>query len=197
MLFRREFLQGIRDGTISLAFRSWRRPSVRGGGTLLTPVGQLGIRSVTPIDPNRISTADARRAGYESRDVLLAELRRRTDGEVFRIELGSLRPDPRIALREAAKPTAAEAREVCEKLRRLDSRATEGEWTLRTLEAIRSNPGVRAGDLCSLVGQEKKRFKLNVRKLKSLGLTESLETGYRLSPRGDAVLRALQRRGQA
>jgi len=31
-------------------------------------------------------------------------------------------------------------------------------------------------------------FKANVRKLKALGLTESLEVGYRLSPRGEALL---------
>jgi hypothetical protein len=31
-------------------------------------------------------------------------------------------------------------------------------------------------------------FKRDVRKLKELGLTESLEVGYRLSPRGAALL---------
>jgi hypothetical protein len=31
-------------------------------------------------------------------------------------------------------------------------------------------------------------FKLDVRKLKELGLTESLPIGYRLSPRGETVL---------
>ena len=31
-------------------------------------------------------------------------------------------------------------------------------------------------------------FKVNVRKLKGLGLAESLEVGYRLSPRGRALL---------
>lgn len=38
------------------------------------------------------------------------------------------------------------------------------------------------------------RFKPRVRQLKELGLTESLEVGYRLSPRGRAVLRHLERR---
>ena len=33
-------------------------------------------------------------------------------------------------------------------------------------------------------------FKADVRKLKELGLTESLATGYRLSTRGHAYLRA-------
>jgi hypothetical protein len=37
---------------------------------------------------------------------------------------------------------------------------------------------------------ERQAFKLNVRKLKELGLTESLEVGYRLSPLGEAFLRA-------
>ncbi len=36
MLFRMRFLDGIRKGDVTLAFRRWRRPSVREGGTLLT-----------------------------------------------------------------------------------------------------------------------------------------------------------------
>ena len=42
---------------------------------------------------------------------------------------------------------------------------------------IDAHPGIRAGDLCAMVGQEKMPFKLNVRKLKALGLTDSLEVG--------------------
>ncbi|TGG95063.1 hypothetical protein E4656_01135 [Natronospirillum operosum] len=192
MLFRKEFLEGIRTGAVTLAFRRWRRPSVRSGGTLLTPVGQLHIVSVEPVALNRISAADARRAGYESREKLLDELQRRPDGEIYRIELGSLLPDPRIALRETSEVAEAEYEALRHRLRRLDARASEGAWTLRTLEALSSHPGVRAGELCGLVGLEKERFKLNVRKLKNLGLTESLGTGYRLSPRGEALLSLLR-----
>ena len=36
---------------------------------------------------------------------------------------------------------------------------------------------------------EKRPFKQRVRRLKELGLTESLEVGYRMSPRGKAYLR--------
>jgi hypothetical protein len=53
---------------------------------------------------------------------------------------------------------------------------------------------VRAGDLCAVVGQELPRFKDNVRKLKSMGLTESLEVGYRLSPRGARFLEDVEGR---
>jgi hypothetical protein len=189
MLFRSAVLEGIQRGEVTLAFRRWRRPSVRAGGTLLTPVGELQIRSVDQIPLAAISASDARRAGYASREALLAELHARPAGEIYRIVLGALRPDPRVALREIAPVTEPDFRALDLRLDRLDARATGGAWTARTLALLKTHPGVRAGDLCGFVGQPKEDFKLNVRKLKNLGLTESLGTGYRLSPRGDAVLR--------
>jgi hypothetical protein len=44
------------------------------------------------------------------------------------------------------------------------------------------------------MGYDRPAFKLDVRKLKRLGLTESLEVGYRLSPRGRAYLTSGSRR---
>ena len=193
MLFRQKFLDGIRDGTITLAFRRWRRPSVRSGGTLLTAAGQLSITSVDEVALTRISEADARRAGYTSREALLAELRARDEGKVYRIELGALRVDPRVALRQSASLSETECDEIARRLNRLDERSSHGPWTRQTLDLIRSRPGVRAGDLCRLVGVDLPPFKLNVRKLKTLGLTESLEVGYRLSPRGTSFMRVCDR----
>lgn len=192
MLFRKHFLEGISAGVVTLAFRRWRRPSVRAGGTLLTPAGQLNIQSVEPVAQSQISTADARCAGYDSREALLKELQRRPEGEIYRIELGPLLPDPRISLSETPVATDADVQLLRSRLDRLDARSAEGAWTIRALEAICTHPGVRAGDVCGLVGQEKQQFKLNVRKLKNLGLTESLGTGYRLSPRGKELLGVLR-----
>jgi hypothetical protein len=190
MLFRQRFLDGIRDGAITLAFRRWRKPSVRAGGTLLTAVGQLDIVAVDEVAITRISDAEARHAGYASRDELLAALQSRDEGKVYRIELGSLRPDPRVALRESGELADDERGDLARRMQRLDASAPDGPWTRKTLEIIRAHPGRRAGDLCRLVGQEQMPFKVNVRKLKALGLTESLEVGYRLSPRGVAVLQS-------
>jgi hypothetical protein len=191
VIFRQATLAGIRNGSVTLAFRRWVRPSVRSGGTLLTPAGELEIRAVTPIALEAISDADARRAGYTSVEALRAELERR-DGDLYRIELGALRPDPRIALRQSPAVGEQEVRQLRERLHRLDDRSAQGPWTVRVLEAIESHPGLRAARLCRLVGQEMAPFKLNVRKLKALGLTESLETGYRVSPRGAALLRMIR-----
>jgi hypothetical protein len=190
MLFRQKTLEGVRQGTITLAFRRWIRPSVHEGGTLLTAVGQLQIGSVARVEPEGISAEDARRAGYTSREALLADLAARDEGDVYRVEIVGLRRDPRIALREA-RPDAAGLDALEERLRRLDARAPS-PWTRATLELVAEKPGVRAGDLSRKLGAEKEAFKLNVRKLKGLGLTESLEVGYRLSPRGESLLARLR-----
>ena len=190
MIFRQHALEGISAGSVTLAFRRWIRPTVKAGGTLLTAVGQLHIGAIVTVTPAQISDADARRAGYASREALIAELNRRDDGDIYRIALGALTADPRMALRETTAVTPDELRVVREKLRRMDARAAE-PWTVRVLTLIRQHPGRRAGDLCLLMGQEKLDFKTDVRKLKALGLTESLEVGYRLSPRGATVLDTL------
>jgi hypothetical protein len=200
MLFKQAFLEGIQAGTITLAFRRWRRPTVKAGGTLLTAVGQLSIDDVRPVALAEITAADARRAGWESLEALRKELRRGNggdggardadSGQIYRIELGALRADPRVALRvEGLDATAAD--DLRGRLDRLDARAAGGPWTRRTLELIRDHPGVRAGDLCGKIEMEMQPFKVNVRKLKALGLTESLEIGYRLSARGRAWLARL------
>ena len=91
MLFKAPVLSAIAEGQVTLAFRRWRKPTVRSGGTLTTLVRVLGIDTVE----------------------------------------------------------------------------------------IADHPG-----------RETLPFKTDVRKLKALGLTQSLEIGYRLSPRGEALLAA-------
>lgn len=188
MLIPRDTLGRIARGEVTMAFRRWQRPTVRTGGTLLTRAGQLEIRSVDKVVAGDITQADALRAGFESREELIAELGRRDDGEVYRIRFGALHADPRIALREAP-PDEKQLATIRVKLARLDAASPVGAWTRRTLEVIRDHPAVRAGDICQLVGQDRATFKPNVRKLKAMGLTISLEVGYRLSPRGEELLR--------
>ena len=193
MIFRQPFLRGLQNGTLTLAFRRWRRPSVKSGGTLLTAVGLLHIGAIEIVDVEDISNCDAQRAGYDRRETLLSELNERTEGKVYRIELGPLEPDPRIALRQR-RPDDSELQELMVRLDRLDARSGGAPWTRRVLDVVAAHPAVRAGDLCAKVRQERNAFKLNVRKLKHLGLTESLEIGYRLSPRGEALLARLRER---
>jgi hypothetical protein len=146
----------------------------------------LGIDAVDVVEPGGVTTGEARRAGYESREALLADLDYRDD-DVYRVRLHVAGEDPRVALRSSV-PSASERAAIVERLERLDRASKRGPWTASTLRLIAEQPGVRAADLAASVGVEMVRFKTDVRKLKELGLTESLEIGYRLSPRGEAVL---------
>jgi hypothetical protein len=186
MLFRREDLAAIAAGEVTLAFRRWKRPTVKPGGTLQTPVGVLAIESVDLIDDAAIGPADARRAGFPDAAAARAALR---GGEAtYRIAFRVAGPDPRIALREDAALSGSDRAEIAARLARLDRASAHGPWTGATLRAIAGAPGTRAADLAARMGRERLPFKADVRKLKALGLTESLETGYRLSPRGRAYL---------
>ena len=69
-------------------------------------------------------------------------------------------------------------------------RLADADWTWRTLRQIRDNPGVVSTVLAEAVGEDRAYWKIRVRRLKALGLTESLEVGYLLSPRGAALLSA-------
>jgi hypothetical protein len=191
MLIRSEDLGRIRERRVTLAFRRWRRPSARSNGTLLTPIGLLHIESVSKMSEDQITDDDARAAGYPSRGGLLAELNERQEGDIYRIVFGEIEPDPRIELREAV-PDDSEVGALLMKLDRLDRASSGGPWTETILELLAAAPGIRAATLANRVGVETAAFKRDVRKLKALGLTVSLERGYRLSPRGERVLQVVR-----
>jgi hypothetical protein len=194
VLFKRHVLDGLADGTITVAFRRWARPRVRAGSQLRTAAGVLAVDAVDEVPVAGITEDDARRAGFSSRSALLEDLASQRDGRVYRIALHVAGPDPRVELRGRDALTGDELAEVERRLARLDAASRHGAWTLAVLRLIRDRPEVRAGDLAPTQGQETLAFKRDVRKLKDVGLTESLEVGYRLSARGRAVLRCLGKR---
>ncbi|MGW3352023.1 hypothetical protein ACWDA3_52765 [Nonomuraea rubra] len=186
MLFERRLREGVQNGSITLAFRRWKRAQVTAGGRYRMGSGLMAeVTSVAVTSAADVTEGDARAAGYPGRAALLADLDARGHDPIHRVGLRLVtEPDPRDVLAATASLTAGDVAELDRRLDRM------GPWAVRTLELIAERPGVKAGDLAPEVGQELARFKLNVRRLKELGLTISLETGYRLSPRGEAYLSA-------
>jgi hypothetical protein len=156
-----------------------------------TPVGLIEVVSVQRVSASAITAAEAKRAGATTRAEMLGWLGKvRPELPIYRIELRYAGADPRVALREDdALPDAAIA-DLRARLTRLDAASRHGPWTRQALEIIARRPAVRAPDLAAELGLETVVFMRDVRKLKELGLTESLEVGYRLSPRGNALLDA-------
>ncbi len=182
-------LSAIKQGTVDLAFRRWERPRVLVGTRLRTALGLVEVTSVDEVDPRTLTDDDARRAGAASAEALRVALEARGERPAWRVGLRYAGPDPRAALREQV-PSSSELAEIHARLERLDRASPHGAWTSETLAIIDAHPERRAPELAAELGRETAPFKRDVRKLKELGLTESLAIGYRLSPRGEAVVDA-------
>ena len=191
MLFRRDILQGIADGRVTLALRRWRRAPPIAGSTVRSPVGVLCVDRVTVVDEGDITADDVRRTGM-SPNALRASIA--GEGQLLRIEFRLVGDDPRIALRERL-PANDEVSAIVARLARFDAASHEA-WTARYLRLIADQPAVVSRVLAPQVGAELAPFKRRVRQLKELGLTESLEVGYRLSPRGRMVVENLAHQPQ-
>jgi hypothetical protein len=193
MMIRPTELRAIQDGEIDLAFRRWDRPRVVVGTQMRTMVGLVEVTSVEPVEVSDLTEEDARRAGSPSLAALLRALEQKAEKPAWRVGVRHAGADPRAALRDTL-PTKEEVAAIIARLERLDRSSAYGPWTRETLDLVDRNPERRAPDLAAKVGRETAAFKTDVRKLKELGLTESLAIGYRLSPRGEVVVDKLRGR---
>jgi hypothetical protein len=189
LLFEARFWPLIASGEVTLTFRRWKRRQVIAGNRYRTPVGFVEVSTVDVVDPASITDDEGQRSGYESAAAVRAALRGAVDLDTYRIAFRFVGgPDPRAELAASDALSDADRTELDKRLDRMDKASPHGSWTRSTLELIAERPATRAGDLAYAVGRERLPFKADVRKLKNLGLTESLEIGYRLSPRGRAYL---------
>jgi hypothetical protein len=180
---------GIAAGDVTTVLRRWDAPRATAGGTQRTPAGTIRVDRVTeyPAD-HQVTHAQAIAAGYPDAKSAQAELDRRPAAHTYVIAVSYVGPDERHALAATDRLATAERAAISTRLNRWDAASSDGPWTRRYLDLIAANEGVRAPDLAADEGQETARFKRRVRQLKGLGLTISLDVGYRISPRGKAFL---------
>ena len=195
MRFEQRLRDGIHSGAVVLAFRRWKRSQVVAGHRYRTGTDMVEVQSVEVVEPSSVNSAQAREAGYASVDELLADLRGDPALPVYRIRLRRIDgADPRDELARAASLTNADVAAIKARLDRMDRSSSRGPWTGAVLELIADRPGIVSTVLAEAMGWERLDFKLHVRRLKELGLTLSLEVGYRLSPRGESYLNAVRTR---
>jgi hypothetical protein len=198
LLFKKPFWEGLQSGRITLTFRRWKSPHVKVGGRYRChPIGVLEVDDVRLVKCRAITASDAERSGFASRKHLLDYLAElgplAPDTEVYRVELHHGGDGDRvgIALDDALDEEAIAT--ITKKLAKMDEVTP---WTAETLAIIERRPLVRAADLATELGREKLELKADIRRLKRLGLTQSFEVGYELSPRGHAYLAAIRPRAR-
>ncbi|WP_350278129.1 hypothetical protein [Kribbella sp. HUAS MG21] len=193
MLFAGSDKDGVASGRITVAYRRWAEPRVVEGRVYRTNAGRIEVDSIREVNPELIADNDPDLELADRRNA--RDVRRRLRGDetlpTFLIRFHLVEgPDPREELAAQTSLSDADLAELRERLARFDELSQHGAWTLDTLRLIQTKPATRAAELAASVGRETAPFKLDVRKLKNLGLTYSLEVGYRLSPRGAAYLDA-------
>jgi hypothetical protein len=198
LLFQKRFHAGLVAGSVRLTFRRWDKPHVKAGGRYRChPIGVLEVDRVERVRLSDVGADDARLAGFADRDELVAYLASGPAGpvgaatELWRIELHHGGDGDRVAIALDDRLSAEDAAALVARLERM------GEWTWTTLRLIARRPRVAASKLAASLGRETAPFKVDVRKLKKLGLTQSFEVGYELSPRGAALLKKRARRPRA
>jgi hypothetical protein len=189
VLFKQRFWPGIRDGSITRTIRRWKSARVVAGRRYRTAAGMLEVIAVFPVSPDDITPGDARTSGYQTREELLADFSPKPGASLYRVDFRVVdESDPRATLASASALDQPAADEISRRLQRLDSASKHGPWTHATLRAIAAHPGQRAAALAETLGRDRDPLKVDIRKLKNLGLTLSLDVGYTISPRGAAYL---------
>jgi hypothetical protein len=193
LLFKKPFWDGLRSGAITLTYRRWQKPHVRPRGRYRChPIGVLEVDEVALVSVASITEDDARRSGFATRAELVAYLEElgplEPTTEVYRVALHHGGDGDRIELALDDELAASDVTAIRTRLARLDK---PRPWTRRTLALIDEHPRVAASKLAKMVKRETAPFKIDVRKLKKLGLTQSFEVGYEISPRGRAYLAAI------
>jgi len=193
ILFQKRFHAGIVGGSVTLTFRAWPSARVKPGGRYRChPIGVLEVDGVDKVRASEITDSDAISAGFFDRNELLGYLSEVADDldrrDLFRIRFHHGGDGDRTS---AALDTAlddAGRKALAAKLAAMDKRSEHGPWTKKTLALIAKHPRTAASKLAAKLGREKLEFKADVVKLKKLGLTQSFEVGYEISPRGKAFL---------
>jgi hypothetical protein len=192
VLFTKDAWPGLADGSITLTVRAWTKPQAKTGGHYRVAGMLLEATDVRQVPAGELTEADAVAAGEESLSQLLARLGDPApDQLVWKVGLRYMGRDDRHDRREHDDLTDDDLAALKTRLDRLDARSPSGPWTRTTLRLIEKYPGVVSTALARHAKQDRPAFKINVRKLKEMGLTESLDIGYRLSPRGEALLRSM------
>jgi hypothetical protein len=196
VLFTATAHAGLADGSITRTYRAWKRPQVKLGGRYRVGPVVLVVEALEQVAVADITDAGARRSGFANADEQVAYLRKgspdlaATDA-IWQIDFRAEPPDDAPPLHDDADLSDDDVADIRERLDRLDRSSSHGPWTRQTLATIAEHPATVSSTLAEQLGRDRAELKVDIRKLKRLGLTISLERGYRISPRGQAVLERL------
>jgi len=196
MMFKSRFHAGIANGQITRTFRYWKRPQAKAGGIYRVGAGgYVRVTAVVVVDEAGLEAGDAKASGFGSVAAMREYLApyAGTGRRLYRVDfryagdVAGREPDRRAI-------TSSDEMDAIDKALDLrDRNSKTGPWTRDTLALVARRPGMSSAAMAKTLRREQMALKQDMRKLKKLGLTISLETGYELSPRGRSYFDARKR----
>lgn len=162
-----------------------------GGRYRVHPIGVVEVNAVDSVTLAEISEAEAQAGGFQSRDELLAYMAPvakkplTPTTPLFRVGFVHGGDGDRVSIALETELSPEALADLEKRLARLER---EGPWVKKVMALIDKHPRVAASQLAKKLKRETDPFKIDVRKLKKLGLTQSFEVGYEVSPRGRKFL---------
>jgi hypothetical protein len=190
MMFKGEFLNGIAAGEVTRTYRRWKRPQVKQDGIYqLYRKGAIQVTDIGAVTENSVTDSAARLSGFDSATSLLDYLGHASPGsELYCVKFRYIGEVRKKGPDQSAIDSETEWQTLADKLAAKDRSSAVGPWTLATLTLIGESPGTSSKLLAASLKRIQMDLKKDIRKLKQLGLTISLETGYKLSDRGRSYL---------
>jgi hypothetical protein len=189
LLFTADDHERVARGEVTVTWRLWKYSHVKAGGVYSTGFGFVAIEDVRHVRVFDVTDADAHEVGLDAAAALVDLARSHSGAKVapdsilYRVQFRHLgESDPR-----PPRPLPS-LEQVTDRLARLDHTSPRGPWTLQALRLIEEHPREAARLLAAELRWDTAAFKVHVRKLKALGLTESCEVGYELSELGQSYV---------
>ena len=191
MLFKQKHLEGIKAGTVSLAFRRWKRTDLKKGSLIKTSLITVEITDIATIREAHINDIDAKKAGFISLDSLLKSLHSEEDLKIYKMHVRHYKELAKPKPVEKSSLSNTDIKNLKARLTQFDNYSRNGAWTKDLLTTLHDNPSSTSTELSLKTGKTKEWLQLNIRKLKNLGLTVNNDPGYALTKIGNLLMEHL------
>ena len=161
MLFKQKHLDGIKAGTVTLAFRRWKRTDLKKGSLIKTTIGMVEITDIATNKEPHTNDIDAKKAGFINLDSLVKSLHSEEEAKIYKMHV---RYYIELAKKKAPEKTSLSMGDINKlkaKLTQFDKYSRSGAWTTNILKTLHENPKATSTELTLKTGKTKEWLQLN------------------------------------
>jgi len=190
LLFEKKLHEGIRQGRITLTYRSWAKPPVSPGRSYHAgELGDIEVEELSPVPLSEVTEEQARAAGAESLEDWRQRYRERNPradferDHTYRVRFRYLGNDAERV--RSGSVSEDDLRRLDRELAAIDVKTYEGEWTQFFIATLTQKRWMRPGELAQQLGTDQDMVRRKMGILADMGIVRADPgLGYSLSTGG-------------